>query len=40
MSYSVLSLNFDDVMLHEILNFPDSSVGKKSAFNAGDPGSG
>ena len=27
-------------MLHEILNFPDSSVGKQSACNAGNPGSG
>ena len=26
-------------ILYTILNFPDSSVGKESAYNAGDPGS-
>ena len=26
-------------ILYTLLNFPDSSVGKESAYNAGDPGS-
>ena len=35
----LLEISLDFLLLHLTLGFPDSSVGKESACNAGDPGS-
>ena len=32
------NIDYRNVLLSTLMGFPDSSVGKESAFNAGDPG--